>query len=92
MRAGDVGLSLPLEEQRRGVLRERRFGRFVAEFQPTGSLAVSAFTSADCFRDHDAYGINRDKQKDRADEYTGREEVLIDALGAKQKVNRVNQP
>jgi len=52
------------------------------------SLAVSTFASADCFRNHDAYRINHHKQKKRADEYTGREKVLIDAVGAKQKVNR----
>jgi hypothetical protein len=38
-------------------------------------MALSAFTSADCFRDRDAYGINHHKQKKRADEYTSSEKV-----------------
>jgi hypothetical protein len=53
---------------------------------------LSTFTSADCFRNRDAYGVNNRKQKKRANEYTGRETVLIDAVGAKQEVDRPNQP
>jgi len=60
-------------------------------FQPTNSAAVSAFTGTDCFCDRDAYGINHHKQEKRADEYKGREKILIDAVGAKQKVGRVSQ-
>jgi hypothetical protein len=50
------------------------------------------FNTADCFRNHDAYGINHHKQKKRAAEYTSREKVLIDAVGAKQEADRLNQP
>jgi hypothetical protein len=57
----------------------------------TLSPFVSGSASAGCAGDHDAYGINHHKQKKRADEYTGRKKVLIDAVGAKQKVDRVNQ-
>jgi hypothetical protein len=55
-------------------------------------LALSAFTSVDCFRNHDAYRINHHKDKKRADEYTSSEKVFIDAVGAMQEVDRVNQP
>jgi hypothetical protein len=32
-------------------------------------VALLAFTSADCFRNHDGYGINYHKEKNRAGEY-----------------------
>jgi hypothetical protein len=51
-------------------------------------LSLLAFSSADCLCYQDAYGINHHKQKKRA--YTSSEQVLIDAVGAKQEVNRVN--
>jgi len=63
----------------RGVLGVKA-GRFLRR--------LSVFTGAGCVSGHDADGINQRQQKNRGDEYKGREKVFIDARGAKRKVDR----